>query len=242
MASTNQLHVAGATVNCATCKDQSCFIQDGLTDEQLQGVSQISTSRGPYQPGETIFQIEDPFKSLYVVQSGATKIETVSPDGCNLVDGFYFRGDVLGLEAIGSTLYQHDAVALEETWLCELPYEHLESLCTFIPRLQHKILIMLGRKLRHMNKMFLHGRYLNAEERLMLFFRMLCHKQVIRKKANSATLTLTMSKGDIASYLGLRAESLSRALTRLQKAGLIHNHGKTIEFHDIDRILAFSCD
>ena len=232
----------GIEENCIACGDNNCFVRSGLSQEQLHNLSQITNHFGPFKPGDAIFKIEDPFKSLYVIQSGTVKIETVSADGFNLVDGFYFHGDIIGLEAIGSQFYSHDAIALEETWVCELPYKHLESLCAFIPKLQHKMLVLMGNQLRHMNEMFLHGRHLSAEERLLLFFKMLCHKKAIKKQNSFMTLSLTMSKGDIASYLGIRAESLSRALTKLQKRGVLSNQGKCIEIHNIDNVLKFSCN
>ena len=241
MAAINKQSLDQSRLECDTCGAKSCCIGEGLTNEQLQGLKKITTNHGPFQPGQAIFKMEDSFKSLFVIQSGTVKIETVSPEGSNLVDGFFFKGDLIGMEAIGGEQYLHDAIALEETWVCELPFDHVESLCSFIPRLQHKLLILLGQKIRHMNETFLHGRYLSAEQRLLLFFQMLCHKNVITKNGPSRSLTLPMPKGDIASYLGLRAESLSRALGKLQSDGIIFNRGRTIEFLDIDAVLKLAC-
>jgi len=207
----------------------------------LRGLHRITQSRGPYPPGQAIFRIEDCFGALFVIQKGTVKIETTSRDGTHLVDGFFFRGDMLGLEAIGDDRYRHDAVALEPTWICELPYDQLESLCSFVPRLQHRILL-LAQKIRHTTHTIMHGRYLSAEQRVLQFLRMLCQKQIIQQRDNQGSLLIPMSKGDIASYLGLRPESLSRALSKLQEAGLIRNHGREIEFPDLIAIRRTICD
>ncbi len=219
-------------IDCYQCDTRSRCLGQGLSDEHLHGLRQITHTHGPYQPSQAIFKMEDSFKSLFIIQSGAVKIETISHDGTNLVDGFFLKGDLLGLEAIGDMQYRHDAIALEESWVCELPFEQLESLCSFIPRLQHKILVLLGQKIRYTNDTIVHGRNLSAEKRLLNFLQMLCQRMVMQKDSTIGSLKLPMTKGDIASYLGLRPESLSRALKKLQCDGIIRNHPKKIEFID----------
>ena len=228
-------------LDCYQCDTKSRCLGQGLSDGQLHGFRNITRTFGPYRPGQAIFKMEDSFKSLFVIQSGAVKIVSILHDGTNLVDGFFFRGDLVGLEAIGEVQYHHDAIALEETWVCELPFDQLESLCSFIPRLQHKLLMLIGQKIRHTTDTIVHGRYLSAEKRLLYFLQILCQKKVIKKDNNTGSVKLPMSKGDIASYLGLRPESLSRALGKLQSNGIIRNHAKKIEFLDIEAVLKLVC-
>ncbi len=226
---------------CSECEAKRHCLGEGLSEEQMQGLRKITRTLGPFTPGENIFRVEDKFKSLFVIQSGAVKIETASFEGTKLVDGFFFRGDLVGMEAIGAQQYGHDAIALERTLVCELPFDHLESLCSFVPRLQRRLLIILGQKIRHTNDTIVHGRYMSAEKRLLFFLQMLCEKKIIEKNDNTGSVQLPMSKGDIASYLGLRPESLSRTLTKLQNDGIIRNHTKKIEFLDIKAILQQVC-
>ena len=223
-------------LGCLLCDVGSRCLGEGLTEEQLLGFKSITRKQGPFQSGQTIFKMEDTFKSLFVIQSGAVKIEAVSQEGTSLVDDFFFPGDLVGLEAIGDKHYHHDAVVLETTWVCELPFDQLESLCSFVPRLQHKILIHLAQKIRHVNETIVHGRCLSAEKRLLSFLQMLCKRNAGQKNVNTGSVHLPMSKADIASYLGLRPESLSRALSKLQRGGLIRNHARKIDFLDIDAL------
>ncbi len=236
MISSQRQSLDQCTFCCDQCETNSFCLGQGLSQEQLLGLRKVTRCIGPFKDGETVYKMEDSFKSLYIIQSGAVKIETVSQDGTNLVDGFFFRGDLIGLEAIGDQCYRHDAIALEETHVCELPFEQFESLCSFMPKLQHKIFTLLGQKIRNTNETIMHGRYLSADKRLLLFFLMLCQKNVIQRSDNTACIHLPMSKGDIASYLGLRPESLSRALSKLQSTGLIRNHPKRIELLNVDML------
>lgn len=226
---------------CFQCSAVSCCLSDGLSAEQLNSLKKITRINGPFQPGQAIFRIEDSFKSLFLVQSGSVKIQSVMHDGTQLVDGFFFQGDLVGLEAIGDKQYSHDAIALEPTWVCDLPFDQLESLCAFIPRLQRRIMELLGQKIRQTNNNIGHGRYMKAEERLLLFLETLCKRKVIQKGSGQESIQLPMTKGDIASYLGLRPESLSRALHRLQDEGVIRNHKKAIEILDVNAAFSRIC-
>lgn len=77
--------------------------------------------------------------------------------------------------------------------------------------------------------------------RLLLFLRYLCQHNGIRQSDGSGRIRLPMRKGDIACYLGLRPESLSRALSRLQREGIIRNHAKSIELQDMQSNVALLC-
>ena len=228
-------------LGCDRCTTRLLCLGEGLTDEQLHGLEGITSTRGPFRAGQAVYKMEEKFKSLFVIKSGSLKIESISHEGNNLVDGFYFRGDLVGLEAIGADRYQHDAVALEETWVCELPFGQLETLCSFMPRLQHKILLLLGQKIRNTNTAIVHGRYLSAEQRLLGFLQVLYDKNVLQHERFRRSVRLVMSKGDIASYLGLRPESLSRALRKLQSKGIIRNLGKRVEILNLQSSLRGLC-
>ncbi|MCP3866803.1 MAG: helix-turn-helix domain-containing protein [Gammaproteobacteria bacterium] len=226
---------------CVGCVTRSLCLGEGLNQQQLKGLERIITIRGPYRTGQAIYRLEERFNSLFIIRAGTVKTESVSQEGNNLVDGFFFQGDVFGMEAIGSATYEHDAVALEETWVCELPFEQFESLCQFVPRLQHKIMLLFGQKMRHTNQSIVHGRCQSVEQRLMGFLRMLCQKSVLQDEKCRSSVQLVMTKGDIASYLGLRPESLSRALRKLQSRGIIRNHGKRVEVLNVSAVSSEVC-
>ncbi len=228
-----RLRVIGRERDCGQCEARERCPGAELSTEELEQLSNISVTRGPFQAGDAIYRMEGRFKSLYVIQKGAIKVESVSEDGVNLVDGFYFPGQLVGVDAIGDTHYRNDAVAMETTWVCEIPYSKLQSLCIQIPQLQKNIFKLLGSHIRQINDNMVHSRYLSAEKRVLLFLETLSESNVI-KKNTSGQVHLPMSKGDMACYLGLRPESLSRALGKLVSEGLIRNHAKKIELLETD--------
>ena len=87
-----------------------------------------------------------------------------------------------------------------------------------------------------MEEMFIHGRHLTAEKRLLLFLRALYQKRVVGSKTAPTRFDLPMAKGDIASYLGLRPETLSRAFHKLEEKGLVRTKAKSVDLLD-SRIL-----
>lgn len=223
------LHLVNTQRDCAGCTLPRKCIGSALDPEQTDIISGIIRKRGPFKAGETIYKMEDPFKSIFAIQSGSVKIESSLDDGTPLIHGFYFSSELIGIEAVGDVKYQCDAVALDTTWICELPFDKLETLCSQIPSLQHEILELLGTRLRYTNRAIVQGRYLSADRRFLLFLNDLFQRKGSVSSDGKRSVVLPMTKGDIAIHLGLRPESLSRALTKLQDEGVIRNHAKEIE-------------
>ncbi|MCW8947654.1 MAG: helix-turn-helix domain-containing protein [Sedimenticola sp.] len=234
------LHLVNTDRNCDACDLPKKCIGDGLDKDQSESISKLIKSRGPFQAGETIFRMEDPFKSIFAIQSGSVKLESSLDDGTPLIHGFYFDCELIGIEAIGDTRYQNDAVALETTWICELPFDQVESLCIEIPKLQHEILELLGKRIRYTNSTIVRGRYLSADKRFLLFLNDLYQRKGKINANGDRVVMLPMTKGDIAIHLGLRPESLSRALSKLQEEGVIRNRAREIQILGETQD-AFSC-
>ena len=236
------LHLVDDKHDCEHCDSQNYCVRSGLDHDQMEALKHIVRTRGPFKRGEAIFRIENTFKALFSIQSGAVKVESISQDGSRDVSGFYFAGELTGIESIGGTKYNNDAIALETTWVCELPFHQLETLCGEIPALQRHILVLLGEKIRRTNSIVVQGRNMNAEKRIMHFFNNLCRREAFRNNNSSNKVHLPMTKGDIASYLGLRPESLSRALSKLKREGVIRNSSKQVELLDQGVAYDFVCE
>jgi len=200
----------------------------------MRDVSTLVQSKGPYEAGERIYKIQDKFKSLFIIKSGIVKVEKVDSDGNSHISRFHFSGDLIGLESIGDEQYSYNAIALEKTWVCEIPLDSLNLLGQSIISVQQTMISLLGKRVHQADDMLTQVRYLNSEQRLLVFFEMLCKRYFIQTIDSKKKLHLPMSKGDIASYLGMRPESVSRALRNLQNQGVIHNHLKSIEIKDLN--------
>ncbi|OMH29493.1 Crp/Fnr family transcriptional regulator [Motiliproteus sp. MSK22-1] len=223
----NHLHLIKSEQDCKHCQSEKLCLAFGLGQEAVSEFKGIIKERGPYAAGDTIYRQQDQFRSLYSIQSGSIKTETVTADGRQSVMGFYLIGDLLGIDAIGGKTYPNDAIAMETTWVCEIPYKSLLNLFSGQPYLQQQFINRLGGKIHadeYSGKVI---RNESATRRVMHFLYQLYWHQA-RDKGPTSRLHLPMSKQDLASFLGLTPESFSRTLTQLQKQGHIEKESHKV--------------
>ncbi|MBI4357169.1 MAG: helix-turn-helix domain-containing protein [Gammaproteobacteria bacterium] len=169
------------------------------------------------QPKEHLFRKEDKFHILFTICSGSLKSYLTDIEGREKVIGFHFPGEILGINAIHSGIYPHNAMALETTHICAVSFEQVFSLSTEIPTLQRRLIQILSRKIS--DHPFYLGNY-GAEERLAGFLLYLSHHSKGRGDSGSH-FVLSMDRRDIANHLGMAIETVSRLLTNLQKKGIL---------------------
>ena len=166
----------------------------------------------------TIFEEGNPADYVYTVTAGSIKIYKLLPDGRRQVTGFLFPGDFLGL--IHNQSYAYSAETLTLAKLCRFPRQRLEALLDEVPRLEQQLLSMASHELAAaQDQMMLLGRK-SARERIVSFLTMLSNAAVRREQPGDP-VSLPMSRTDIADYLGLTIETVSRTLTKLKTDRLI---------------------
>jgi CRP/FNR family transcriptional regulator len=215
-------------VSCSSCCLQAVCLPSGLSGEDLNDLSELTTGKRRVARGAALYRGHDAFDSLFAVRSGAFKSVGVSRAGEEKVTGFHFPGEVLGLDAINSERHTYDAIALEDSEVCVIPYAALTQLALRIPVLQSRLLRILSSDIsRDQGLMLLLGS-MTAEQRLCAFLLSLSRRH--QKLGYSADrFHLRMTREDIGSYLGLTLETVSRLLSRLQRDGLIAARQREIE-------------
>ena len=174
-------------------------------------------------------------QSIYAVRTGFLKSCVLHDDGREQVAGFHMMGELLGLDAIGSGMHMCDAVALEDSEVCEIPFSDLERLGREIPALQQHFHRIMSREItRDYGVMLLLGS-MRAEERLAAFLLNLSQRFVARGYS-STQLLLRMTREEIGSYLGLKLETVSRAFSKFQEDGLLDVQQKHVRILDADRL------
>jgi CRP/FNR family transcriptional regulator len=185
---------------------------------------------------QPIFDEADPADHVYSVTAGVVKIYKLLPDGRRQITGFLFPGDFLGLTHNES--YAYCAEALVETKLCRFSRRRLEELMSEIPHLEARLLGMASHELAAaQNQMILLGRK-SARERVVSFL-LAMSERAARGGQPANPVTLAMTRGDIADYLGLTLETVSRILSRLKSDRLIEPLGeKQVRLADIPALRA----
>ena len=160
---------------------------------------------------------------LLILNRGNVKVYRGDETGTEQVIRLLQPGDYLGEAAVFSAqAVQYDAVALEDSTFCSLSKDYLHQILRGNPELAIKILGDMSQRLQSAETQLESLGQKPAEQRLLDALRAYAGGQT--------TFTLRISKKDLASQIGVRPETLSRHLSRLQKNNLIHVDHKTITF------------
>jgi CRP/FNR family transcriptional regulator len=217
--------------HCSSCSMRELCLPVGLDGDELKQVDALLGARIKLKKGESLYRAGDAFHSLFAIRLGSLKTTVLAEDGREQVSGYHMLGDIIGLDGIGTERHGCQAVALEDTEVCVLPFERLEDLAREIPPLQHNLYQFLSREIsRDHNVMLLLGS-MRAEERLAVFLLNLADRY--RRRGYSSTeYVLRMTREEIGSYLGLKLETVSRLFSRFQEEGLIQVQGRAVKLLD----------
>lgn len=220
---------------CTTCSLRELCMVGGLGFPEINRVEQIVHHRTPLATGETLFRCGDAFHSLYIVRSGCLRTTWRSGSGEEQVIGFHLPGELVGLDAISPGCHQCDAVALDRASLCAIAFDELEHVAERVPALQRQLLRVVSRDWgQEHNHIAALGRR-SARERLAVFLSSLASR-IERAGGSGESFQLTMSRADIANYLGLALETVSRVMTRMADEGIISIDRKQIRILNRDAL------
>ncbi|MEH6471708.1 MAG: helix-turn-helix domain-containing protein [Halopseudomonas sp.] len=200
---------------------------------ELSIADEFVERRQPIKAGDYLFREDEPFRAIFAVTSGALKLTNIDPESQELVVGFTLAGETVGQTAIYPKRYPCSAVALEDSYVCELPMSSVTETATQVPALQQNLQHMLNKENFDLHRQFamLMARK-NAEQRLSAFLLNLSMR-LNERGFSSEQFQLPMSRDDIANFLGLRKETLSRLFTKLHQSGAIAERGKHIRILDM---------
>lgn len=202
--------------DCAVCDVRHLTFCAALKEEEVGSLADIASRRRVGQ-NEMLFQEGDPARDVFNLISGTLKLYKLLPDGRRQITGFLFAGDFLGLASRQG--YSYAAEAVTDCLLCRFPREKLETLFRSFPGIERRLFGFANDELAAaQDQMLLLGRK-TASEKIASFLLKLSEKGA--HQAAAAELPLAMSRADIADYLGLTIETVSRTMTRLKANGLI---------------------
>ncbi len=227
-----------ANGNCAVCASRRlCWAgsHEGGEDGWYGG---LEFAKRKIKRGETLFRMGTRFDNLYAIRSGFFKTTVLLEDGRDQVTAFKMQGELLGLDGIGEDQYMSDAVALEDSEVCVIPYEKVIRLWRSAPELAAELNRLLSREIvQDQSVMALLGA-MQAQERVCVFLLNLAQRFKARGYSGTEFM-LRMTREEIGSYLGLKLETVSRIFSRLQAQGLIEiEQNRNVVLSDIDQLRA----
>ncbi len=213
---------------CSTCVFGEVCLPDGFDKAALEELHCLVEHIGPFRAGERLFRTNEPFGAIYAVRAGTVKTSLVDEEGGEQVLGFHLPGEMVGLNAIHPARYPCDAIALDTVYVCRFSFPALSTLATRMPDVQQKLFRLLSADIGKAS--LLSGDH-TADERLAAFLITLADRYSAR--GFSATeFRLSMARSDIANYLRLATETVSRVLRRFQDSKLIDVDGREVKLLD----------
>lgn len=214
-------------VSCHDCTFKRFCLPAYLDEAQTARLESIVKRNRPLHKGDHLFRAGEAMQQIYALRSGALKTYLLNQDGAEQITGFVLPGELIGLDAFGSSLFPSYAMALQTSQVCSIALTELEALADTIPPLRKQLFNTLSREL-HLEQEHLSHNRASAEQRLSLFLLNLSARYS-RRGLSALKFILPMSRGEIANYLGLTTETVSRLFTRFRLQGLLAVQGREIQ-------------
>ena len=209
----------------------------GLADDEMKRLLSISRVK-TIARHDYLFQQHSDASCLYTIEEGVLMVERSSVSGRRQIMSFMFAGNFVGFTH--NDFFEYSVQSLTAARLLEFPRQDFLGLCSDIPHLKKNVDVITSKvMLRLFDQLFALGQK-KAHERLCFLLQQLKERQTLK---DCYSFELVMSRQDIADYLGLTLETVSRAFTRLQHDGII----KVLSAHHVEildeqalRTMAFS--
>ena len=208
-----------ALSRCLRCETRAHSVCDAIDESDLARLAEAAAVIN-VSAGSSFIEEGAPAAHFFNVTSGVARLFKLLADGRRQITGFARKGDFLGLAA--GTSYAFSAEAMDSVRACRFSRRKLTGLLADFPALERRLLVNASNELAAaQDQMLLLGRK-TARERIASFLQSeLTRIPACDRGARIATITLPMTRGDIADYLGLTIETVSRTMTSLRKAGVI---------------------
>lgn len=219
-------------VNCGNCRLSSICLPLALESDDIQQLDDIIQRSKPLQKGQHLYREGDEFESVYAVRSGTLKAYKTTDDGREQVTGFYFPGEILGMDGISKNAHASSAKTLETSSVCEIPFASLSKLSALMPNLQRHFFQLMSREITEDQVLITLLSKNSADERVAALLLSISSRNA-RRKLSATHFRLPMSRVDIGNYLGLTVETVSRVLSRMHKLDILRVENKEIEILDM---------
>jgi len=228
---------------CQTCGLRHRAVCSALSDTELDDLQRIS-HRKSYAAGSTVAHEGEPIDYFANILGGVIKLTKTLADGRQQIVGLLFPTDFLGRAFVTESPYRAEAATDLE--LCAFPHSSFEKLMGKYPQLEHRLLESALSELDTAREwMLLLGRK-TAEEKVASFLHLLAKRAMLSAPCNAnfdgpLRFQLPLTRTDMADYLGLTIETVSRQITRLKKQGVISLvDNRTIEVPEVDDLADIS--
>lgn len=217
---------------CDTCAFSHACLATGYGKQELAALHCLVEHVSPLDDGEHLFRRGETFRAIYAVRTGSVKTSLFARDGREQVLGFYLPGEVIGLNGIYPESYPCDAIVLGHATFCRFSFPAMSNLAAGVPAVQQHLFRLLSRELGMAS--MLAGDH-TADERMAAFLLDLAER-LGRHGVPVMAFQFPMSRTDMANYLRLAPETVSRVLSRFKARQWVSVEGRQVRLHDLDAL------
>jgi len=219
-------------VPCSDCNLREHCLPVGLAEDEIERIdSRLVAVLRKVAHRETLFRAGSRFDAMFQIRTGFFKTVVTTRQGREQVTGFQIGGDLIGFDGIDTGLHSVEAIALEDSQVCVIPYGTFEALGHEMPPLQRHWNQLMSREIVNDHSAMLRLGSMNADERVAAFLLDLTDR-LRRRGFSASSIVLRMGREEIGSYLGLKLETVSRTFSKLQANGLLFVRQRQIQITD----------
>ena len=231
----DELSLSDVLETCKKCKLAPICLPNGLAGDQIEKIEKIVHRIPSINTNKHIYKFGEPFDSLYIVRSGCIKEYTNTQSGDEHIFGFKYTGEIFGLDSINNDQYVSSALPLVTSSVCRISYSKFEQICDDIPGLAKQVLNMISHEITAQHDFRVGVIQKNAEQKLAFF---LSNESTSQKYLgySGREFNLPMTRADIASYLGLAIEPVSRTFKHFVQDGIIKVNKRNVKISDFGKL------
>lgn len=223
-------------VECDDCSMNSVCQPINTAKQSLNLAESYLQRRISSKNSYILFHQSTPLTDIYAVSSGTFKLCQKTDDGEDNIIGLRFPGELIGEDALYLKSYNYTAVAIGDSSVCKVSVEQMTSCGQLVPEVQQNLIELLSRQsyVRQRNFQAYIGKK-SADSLLAAFLLNIIERNAAYTGSNDS-IELPLSRNDVANFLGLRRETLSRVFSKFQKDQLIKVEGKNIQLIEIKEL------
>lgn len=230
-------HLEPVQSACSRCSLAHLCLPYGLDADDIERLESLVDVGVSIQRGEELFAQGDALNAIYAVGAGAMKTSVVDAEGLEQIMGFYYPGDLLGLDGLGDNIHHCRAAALEKTRICRIPFDRFDQLVDDVPGLRRQLMRLMSQALSADEQLLLTLGRKSSEGRIATLLLSLSRRRQMRG-LSASPVRLSMKRTELANFLGMRIETVSRVLRRLQECNIVAVQRSDVDILDFDGLEA----
>ena len=226
---------------CNRCKVRNLCTANILSASERKNFSDAIIHNERWGRGQHLFFPGDQLRFIYIVHSGSFKTYITNINGETQITGFYFQGDVIDLNISNHAKQNYGAVALETATVCKIPIAEFENMVNQSPDLSNVFLKVMSREIVLKHRMMLVMSKMTAEQKVA---NLLIHLSAENKSRgySPVILNLSMTRTDIANYLGLAIETVSRVFKVFRNKGIVSVERRQVSINEFEALKSYLLD